>query len=375
MDMVIDMDLFLQQYDPLLSSPLPFTTSPQVVDCSSFGKDQDDVAVIDYFVSSTAGKEQAQGQGQAEAQRRGQGLEGVSEVVAGSLSPPRAPAADTISATAAYVASGLASASSENEMMPLPPLTSQGDQVNNHSGSGPKDFSSLLRTTSTVTPTSPNDRHKRPNDAPDQGQAQLRNEVGSKPIINHNDKCHQNHTHNLRPPATSTAFDSLQDFPFPYQPTPLEPEIERFLNSYFPKETFSNGFGLSNRLSNGSVDGNVMGSSPSFNSNLDSNSASEPTSGFENYLNIPDDTPGMIAAHGMGAGGLEKKGMAQEWAFVNGNGSGQSQGDGSGKVSPLNAGSGFGAVARPSIPTDFLNRVLWFSWDDLGQVCNELENR
>jgi hypothetical protein len=383
MDMIIDMDMFLQQYGPLLSSPLPHTTSPQIIDYFSFGKDKDGVGPIDYLKSSTAREEQAQFQAQAEAQGRGQGLEGVSDIVAGSLSEskrmlaPRASAVATatVSATSAYIASGSFPLSPNDDLMPLPPLSSPGDQVNNHSGTGPKEGSSKSSATSTVTPSSPNNSHDCPDDTYHQGQVQPKNEVGPKPKLNHNDDCHYNQTLNPGPLATSTAFDSLQDFPFPYQPTPLEPEIERFLNSYFPKETFSNGFGLSSSHSNGVNDGNGKGAGPSFNSSLDSNSASNPTPGFEDYLDIPDDTPGMTAAYGMGTGGLEKRGMAQEWAHVNGNGSEQSQGDEFEKVSLLNAGSGSGATARPSIPTDFLSRVLWFSWDDLGHFRNELENR
>jgi hypothetical protein len=318
MDMVIDMDMFLQQYDPLLSSPLPFTTSPQIIDYFSFGKDSDDVGVIDF---------------------------------------------------------GLPSRSPDDELMPLPPLLSQDDQVNNQSGPRPEDSSSKTSITSSGTLSSPNITHKRPDDNSDQGQVPPKNEVGSTPSINHNDNCNHHSTQYLGPPATLTAFDSLQDFPFPYQPTPHEPAIERFLNSYFPKNTFSNGFGLSNSLSNGKDDSNGVGATPSFNSNLDSNSASNPTPGLEDYLNIPDDTPGTIAAHSMDAGELEKKEVAQEWAYVNGNGSGQSQGDGFGKVSLLSAGPGSEPAARPGIPTDFLSRVLSFSWEDLGHFCNELENR
>jgi hypothetical protein len=318
MDMVIDMDMFLQQYDPLLSSPLPFTTSPQIFDYFSFGKDSDDVGVIDF---------------------------------------------------------GLPSRSPVNELMPLPPLLSQDDQANNQSGPRPEDSSSETSITSPGTLSSPNITHKRPDDNSDQGQVPPKNEVGSTSSINHNDNCNHHSTRYLGPPATLTAFDSLQDFPFPYQPTPLEPAIERFLNSYFPKNTFSNGFGLSNSHSNGKDDSSGVGATPSFNSSLDSNSASNPTPGLEDYLNIPDDTPGTITAHSMDAGGLEKKEVAQEWAYVNGNGSGQSQGDGFGKVSLLSAGSGFEPVARPGIPTDFSSRVLRFSWEDLGHFCNELENR
>lgn len=318
MDIAIDINMFLQQYGPFLSSPLPLTTSPKNIDYFSFGKDNHDVGVIDF----------------------------------GSFS--RSPG---------------------NELVPPPPVSLQGDQVNNQSGPGPEDFSSKTSATSSVTLTSANNPYKRPDNTSDQGQIAPKNGVGSKPSFNHNDDCNHNHTQYLGPPATLTAFDSLQDFPFPYQPTPLEPVIERFLNSYFPKNTFSNEFGLSNSHINGKDDGSSVGATHGFNSGLDSNSGPNPTPGLEDYLDIPDDTPGMIDAHSMNAGGLEKKEMAQGWAHVNGNGSGQSQGDGFGEVSLLSASSGSEPAARLDIPTDFFCRVLSFSWEDLGHFCNELESQ
>jgi hypothetical protein len=402
MDMDMHMDMFLQQYDPLLLSPLPFTTSPQVIDYFSFGKDKDAGGVPDYFKSSTAGESQgepcqhaqAQGQGQGQGQRQGyeqtQSLEGKSDAVAGNTIESNPKAATTTAAAPS------GPASPDDKLMPPPPLfPSHGDHINGYSASEPKDSSSKASTKSPVTPsslpiiiepmtststptsTSPKDSQPGAEESIDQTKirAQTKNEsetkLGSKPNNNHNHNLKHNLKYNLAPPATSTAFDSLQDFPFPYQPTPLDPEIERFLNSYFPNDTFSNGFAFTN---SNSANGSGSGLSPISNSNTNSNSNSNPTPGFENYLNIPEDTPGMMAAHGMvSGGGRGEKGMIQDWAHA----SGQGQGYGFEKASPLSTGSGSasGTAGRPGIPTDFLSRVLSFSWDDLGNFCTELENR